>query len=62
MPSKDEAFGPFVLDEEVQEAIVTTLKKWLPTYLAVIEQSSRQALPQGARDAPRSSALARRLR
>ncbi|HUB99247.1 MAG TPA: hypothetical protein VMS11_05430 [Solirubrobacterales bacterium] len=34
----DEVFGPFVLDEEVQAAIVDTVTTWMPTYLARIER------------------------
>ena len=34
----DSAFGLFQLDEDLQEAVVSTIRKWLPTYLALIER------------------------
>jgi len=35
MPS---IFGPIITDDQVEEAVLATLRKWLPTYMAEVER------------------------
>jgi len=41
-----EVFGPFTLDTAPEEALESTLKEWLPTYLAFVSRRSNLSLPQ----------------
>lgn len=53
---EDEAvFGPIVDDEDVQDAVVETVKKWISTYLALIER--KKGLAPRSLPMPRSYVL-----